>query len=1126
MRTKIFFFCILLFNISLLSAQVTVTETEESIPTYLVGNPELDPYFFNGRVYQGAAGHVYPYPIYDNLTDERVDRDYKYLKLENEYTEISVLPEIGGRIFSASDKQSGYHFFYTQHVIRPALIGMIGSWISGGVEWNIPHHHRASSTLNAGYDIVDNPDGSKTIWVGETEIRQRLKWSIGLTMYPGKSYVEATLKLQNRTPMMQSFLYWANVSVHSNENYQVQFPPQTIYGTTHSKTRYTDWPYNTIYGDKKPTDNSWWSSFTKSNSTFAVNYSQDYLVGYDFGRDAGTAHWANHNLVPGKKFFLWGTQSVWNEMLTEDDGPYLELMVGAFSDNQPDYSWIGPNEVRVTKQYWFPIKKIGGAKNVTLEGAVNVVRKDATTVMVGFNSTSLRKGARVLVKIGDKPILEKTIDIDPDNPFLEDVGVPASVKDEEIFAALYDSDSNELVSYSPVIREEVERPHPADRPKEPAEYSSVEELLLAAQRIEQFHNARLDPMPYYEEALRRDSLDSRVNVNLGIRYAREARWQEALKYLQRAYKRLTGLHYMPEVGKTGAIYQTNPKDGEMLYYLGVVSRALGKEKEAEAYFWKSTWYPGFQSPAYLYLSEMYLIQGRTAEAKSAIDNSISLNGESTRAKFIKAHILAGEGQISKAEKLLKENITFDPLDFLSRVELARIDNDEAAVVNVLHHLGIPLQEVIEISTYYGSMGAYREAVDFLAFAMDHGTAFASTPMQKSAVEPFTASPLLNYMAGYYSGLAGDRDQSLLYYRKAAEMSSDYCFPSRYEEELMLEDVAKVNPSDYKARYYLGNLLYYYNRKDEAVTAWQEAVAIRADFAMAYRNLGFASANYLDDKAGAAEYYHKAIDADSSDPKFFSELDVIEESLAVPSSKRLSFLEKNRKTISLSDEAASRYVSLLVEAGRYTDALVILEKRHFRVWEGGQTVYAKFVDAHLLYGLKQMSQRKYAKALDHFIAAGTFPRNLETNELSTGPIVAKVSYFQGLAYKASGEAAKAEDAFRRCIAAVADSDSAWPGAGGMEESRYYVAMSQKALGLDAESRETIAAMSSTDTAVDVYSKFGEDGSTVSLEARNLYVKGLAMLASGDKIKAGEYLAKSVKLNPSDVWAQYYLKTTSK
>lgn len=1112
-------------------AQVTVTETQESIPTYLVNDPARYPYFFTGRTYQGAAGHVYPYPIYDNLTDDRVERDYKYLKLENEYTEIGVLPEIGGRIFAAEDKQTGYNFFYRQHVIRPALIGMIGSWISGGVEWNIPHHHRASSTLNAGYEITENEDGSKTIWIGETELRQRLKWTIGLTMYPGKSYVEATFKMQNRTPLMQSFLYWANVSVHCNNDYQVQFPPQTVYGTSHSKTNYTDWPYNTIWGEEQPTDNSWWKSFKGSNSTFAVNYSQDYLVGYDFGKNAGTAHWANHHLVPGKKFFLWGTESVWNEMLTEEDGAYLELMVGTFSDNQPDYSWIGPNEVRVTKQYWYPIKGIGGAKNVTLEGAVNIERTSPTSFAIGFNSTSLYKDAKVVVKAAGKVISEKVITIDPNTPYIEEIKVAESLKDNEFFAGLYAADGTELVSYSPVVKDEVERPHPADRPKNPSEYESVEELLLAAQRLEEFHNARVDPLPYYEEALRRDSLDSRTNVNLGIYYARRAEWTTAEKYLQRAYKRLTGLHYMPEVAKTGAIYHTNPKDGEMLYYLGVVSQALGKTSEAESFFWKSTWYPGFQSASYLYIAQMYWKQGKKAEAMDAIDESLALSGKSTQSRFVKAYFLSCLGRTDEAVALLDQNISFDPVDFLSIVERARIKGDSASAARALKHMGIPLQESIEITTFYSAVGAYDEAVKFLDFVMENGTAYASTPMQKNAVEPFTVSPMLNYMAGWYSTLAGRDEDALAYYRKAAEMSPDYCFPSRVEEMEMLRDVAVKNPSDYKALYYLGNLLYYYGRKDEGIAAWKQSAEINSGYGMTLRNLGFSADNYLKDKTLAADYYRKAIAADSSDPKFFTELDVLEEALKVPSSQRLARMEKYRKTVDKSDDAMARYVYLLVDNGKYSKALDILDTRHFRVWEGGSTVYTQFVDAHLLNGLSLLSKKQPKKALDDFLTAGTFPRNLETNELSTGPTVAKVAYHQGLAYKALGQTDKAREAFEKCIA-TAGGGSEWMrrrSAG--DESKYFVAMSQKELGLDAEAAQTIKEMqayvdeqnSNKTTVVDIYSKFGEDGSSDTIKARTLYIQGLVYLAQGDKSSASKCFAESLEINPTSVWTKYFKGT---
>lgn len=136
-------FCLL---IPRLSAQtVKVEEKNLVLPTYEIGAPDVNPIFFTGRVYQGAQGHIYPYPLYDVLTDRKVDRSYQAVYLDNEYVRVCVLPEIGGRILSATDKTNNYEIFYRQTGIKPALIGMLGAWLSGGVEWNIPHHHRSSS---------------------------------------------------------------------------------------------------------------------------------------------------------------------------------------------------------------------------------------------------------------------------------------------------------------------------------------------------------------------------------------------------------------------------------------------------------------------------------------------------------------------------------------------------------------------------------------------------------------------------------------------------------------------------------------------------------------------------------------------------------------------------------------------------------------------------------------------------------------------------------------------------------------------------------------------------------------------------------------------------------------------
>ncbi|GAH50869.1 unnamed protein product, partial [marine sediment metagenome] len=288
--------------------------------------------FYNGRVHQGAQGKVYPYAMLDILTDNRVDKTYTEVFLENEYVRISVTPELGGRIFSALDKTNNYDFFYHQHVIKPALIGMLGAWISGGVEWNIFHHHRNTTVMPVDYIMEDHPDGSKTIWTGETERRHRMKWIVGVTVHPGKSYCEVTIKMFNRTGLVNSILCFTNPAVHIDKTYQVIFPPRTEYVTYHAKNAFTEWPnsYTRYQGrEYNGADISWFKNLPRATSFFAWNYEDDYFAGYDHGKDAGTAYYGNHYIAPGKKLWTWGhgaTGDRWDKKLSDEDGPYIEIM--------------------------------------------------------------------------------------------------------------------------------------------------------------------------------------------------------------------------------------------------------------------------------------------------------------------------------------------------------------------------------------------------------------------------------------------------------------------------------------------------------------------------------------------------------------------------------------------------------------------------------------------------------------------------------------------------------------------------------------------------------------------------------------------------------------------------------
>ena len=650
------------------NSTVKVWEESTTIPTYAAGPAEPSPMFYFGRQSQGAQAPVYPYPMFDVLTQKKVDRTYKEVYLENEYLRIGILPELGGRIFEGLDKTNNYNFIYRQHVIKPALITITGAWISGGVEWNIPHHHRASTFMPVQYKVEEHADGSKTVWVGELEIRQRMRWAVGYTLRPGKSYLEASLRIINRTPEVNTMLCFANVAVHTNDNYQVIFPPSTQYGTGHSKRVFQKWPLSDVAGEPgKTVDVSMLKNHFNSTSIFAWNYDDDFFAGYDHGKQAGTMSIADHNVVPGKKFFTWGKGpggSTWDKALTDDDGPYIELMVGAYSDNQPDYSWLEPYEGRSFSMSWYPFRNIGGVKKANIEAAVNLDVNNGVA-KVGFYTTSARTAARVSLMAGKQSLLNETVSINPGKPYVKDVPIPAGIDQHDLVASISDG-GKELVSYSPIRLKPEPSPKPVTSPAPPADIKTSEELYLIGLRAEQFHDPSINPELYWAEALRRDPGDSRVNTAMGIVQFKKARYDEAEQLFRKALERTTDRY-------------TSPKDGEADYYLAATLKAQGKLDEAYKHFFKATWNQGWKAAGYYGLAEIATGRGDMTAALDFVNRSIDSNALNIRAQNLKAAVLRHLGRTQEAIGVLTSSAhRIDPLDVRSMAERWLASKDPAA----------------------------------------------------------------------------------------------------------------------------------------------------------------------------------------------------------------------------------------------------------------------------------------------------------------------------------------------------------------------------------------------------------------------------------------------------------------
>lgn len=1078
-------------------AQVTVTEGQVTIPTYVAGPPDVNPFFYTGRTYQGAKGLVYPYPMYDKLTDVKQNKSYTQVCLENEYVKVCVLPELGGRIFEAVDKTNGYNFFYKQSVIKPALIGMLGAWISGGVEWNIPHHHRASSFMPVLYRTKETSDGSKTVYVGELELRDRMRWAVGLTLHPGSNVLEAQVTALNTAPVQNSLLYFANVAVHTNDDYQVIFPPSTQFATQHAKREFSRWPVaDSVYNGidfSKGVDVSMWKNHPSSISMFAWNEDDDWLAGYDHGKQAGTMHWADHYQVPGKKFFTWGTGPggrLWDKILSDTDGPYLELMVGGWSDNQPDYSWLKPYETKTLKQYWYPFRSIGGVKNGTREAAVNLEVKDGK-VTAGFYTTQKFPRAKASVIAGDKELWSEVKDLDPANSLVHQFPLPAGVKETDLRVALH-ANGRELVAYQAMERKRLPMPEPVHPPTAPDKMKSTEDLYLAGLRLEQFHSPALEPDPYYQEAIKRDPTDIRNRTALGILCIKRGQFAEAEKNLRVAVDHVQQNY-------------TRAKDGEPLYYLGIALEAQGRLKEAQDWLERSAWDSAWRSAAYFHVAQIKGRQEKFDEALTYLDRSLVMNAWNTPALWLKSLILLHQGQGGEAAAVRKSLRAIDPIDprgFSDISELYTTSQQQPA-------------EGLELVVSCINGGLYREA----------GMLLDRMPAK---------SPMVHYYRGWLTEKEGQKPSALVHFQKGSALPTDYVFPFQIEAMDALYAAIEANPKDPRPRYYLGNLLF--DRQPvEAVAQWNKTVELDASMAIAWRNLAVAYAREDDGAPRAIQSLEKAVTLNGDDALYLFELDRLYEFAQTPVSKRLLVLEAHRPTVGKRDDATSRLVTLQVLSGKYDDAIEIMRQRHFHLWEGGArfNVQDTWTDAFVLRGHKKMKAKDYAGALADFQNALQYPENIEVTRAYRGSRAPETLYNAGLALAAMGKQAEAQKAWREATAElVGTEDTPRVSVDFGAALVYYQALSLQKLGETA--RAKVLFQSLVDAAnlamqrtqgSEFFAKFGEQRSPRLRSAQAHYVAGLGQSGLGDTAKANAEFQKAVELNAYLLDARTRLETVT-
>jgi tetratricopeptide (TPR) repeat protein len=1097
---------------------VKVWEEKVTIPTYLIGSPDPNPQFYFGGESQGAQHRIYPYPAYDNLTTEKKDKTYTMVYLENEYVKIGILPEIGGKVFEALDKTNGYDFIYHQHVIKPALISLLGAWISGGIEWDLPHHHRATSFLPMQYKVEVAAEGSKTVWVGELELRDRMEWCVGLTLHPGKSYLQASFRMINRTPVPTSMLSFSNVAVHVNDSYQVIYPPSTQFVTFHGKRDFTTWPVATTKFNNSDftagVDVSWYKNHPNANSMFAWNYKEDFFAGYDHGKNAGIMSVTDHGVAPGKKFWTWGTGPsglAEDHLLTDSDGPYIELMVGAYSDNQPDYSWLEPGETREWTQYWYPFRGIDGVKNANIDAAVNL-EVNGGKATVGFFSTMARPAATVTLKLKDQVLLSEQIAISPGHPFVRQITLPDGVDEHDLRAAM-EAKGRELIAYSPVKLEKETMPAAVVPPPAPADIKTTEELYLAGLRFEQFHSAAADPNAYWQEALRRDPGDIRVNTVLGIDALKGGSYADAEKLLRKALERATASY-------------TSPKDGEAFYYLGLALKAQGKLEDAYAQLYKSTWSAAWRSPGYFAMAEINATQGNFDAALTHDEDALEANALNVRALTLKSALLRKVGRKSEAGSTIAAIQKIDPLDVQGIAEkwLATETPANAAVLMKTSN-DFPAT-ALEAAAGYMDAGLLQDGTELLSHV-------ASATPDKSKV-----SPLVYYYLAYFAGKMDHADKAREYDQLARKASPEYVFPFQMETIAVLEEAMRMDPSDARAPYYLGNLLFDW-QPQRAQKLWESSAALGADFPVVYRNLAMVYTREGNQRDKARAALEKAVQF-GGNAMVLNDLDKLYEEDGVAPAKRLAVMEAHQSVINR-DEVIAREVNLEIFAGKPEAAIELLRSRFFRAWEGGGSFSLgdSWVNANMALGQRQMAAKQYARATADFKAALELPASLQEASGDISSRTAEVSYWIGNASEAAGDVAGARRAWSEATKAQAGTASAGgprrrgnigglaPGVRVEQAGTYYQGLALEKLGQSDQARTMFNQLIDTGTKQLSGGAKAGGAPAATVDPRTQiadahYLVGLGQLGLNNRAKAQQEFALAIKTSPDHFAAERALR----
>jgi tetratricopeptide (TPR) repeat protein len=976
---------LLLSTLSVANSQVRVWQGTLNLPTYEEGPPDPNPPFD-----QYANGRFnYPYTLRHNLTNRRVDHAWRAVFLENEYLKCSVLPDIGGHLYTCTDRISGQSMFYANPSIKKADIGYRGAWAAFGVEFNFPVSHNWVTASPVDFAFGRGDDGSAYVQVGDIDRVYGMQWSVELVLRPHSTLLEERVALNNRSDVRHRFYWWNNAGIQVWDDTKIEYPMR--FTAAHGFADIAPWPIEADGNDLSVVKNH-----TKGPvSRFVYGSREPFMGVWHPHTNTGVVHYADYAQLPAKKIWSWGSDADgldWRKALSDNDSAYVEVQAGLFR-NQETYAFLEPRQTIKFSEYWMPVREIGGISRANLTGVVHLSRQ-GNALVAGLNVNQAVSGATLRILADNREVFHDKTDLSPQHTWSH--RFENAEPEQKYTFELRDAKGAVLLrqtegeyDWTPADQVHV-GPQPGWKVPDPEHRTEDNWLQLGNQQ--ELDGGLLVALQTYKDALVRFSDSYDLRKAAGRLCASLLRFEEARDYLEPVHARDT-------------------TDAEASYYLGIAYENLGQSRDARQSYEAAARLPDFRAAAGLRLAELSAREGNLMEAESYLRSVMRSAPDDLRAAEELSAVLNAEEQKQESRTLANEWLDRYPeQDFLL---------DQIGKPN-LHHLANDAQRVLNIAAEYMRLGMYGQALEVLSRKYPDAVADESEP----GLLPANKHPMVAYYRGYCREKLGQSPAEDL--SAAEKLPTNYVFPSRATDMEVLRAALGANSADATAHYLLGTLYFSRGLTDPALAEWEQARKTNSQIPVLHASLGRALLHTKDNPEQALTVFQEGLRSDPQNVELYTGMDQALSILQRSASDRAQVLERYPDSANLPSELVYELILNLAEAGEFDKAMALFHNRFFPREEGGTNVREIWLEVqvqHALWLARNGQCSGATRVVDKL--AQPVPDLVFTHD-GLQPFLrsARFSYLVGGVYKSCGATDKAIEAFQRAAEESSPEDVVW------------------------------------------------------------------------------------------------------